>query len=101
MPPNTLAEAVAPHLEFQDGCIKGGNRTFVCTHFDKTYIGLQTRQLAHLLGIKKEGITSCSKISEEDRAGLKEPEKFAEWVQEIASDDDDDVVGEVFVEEGE
>ena len=35
---------------------------------------------------------------------FKEPEKFAEWVQEIASDDDDDdddVVGEVFVEEGE
>ena len=72
MPPETLAECVAPHLEINDGNSKGGNRGFACTHCDKSYKGSLTRQLAHLLGTKNEGIAICPSISAEDRAELQE-----------------------------
>ena len=72
MLPRTLAECVVPHLEIEDGTAKGGNRGFTCTHCDNSYSGSLTRQLAHLLGKKKEGIATCLKISVEDRAKLQE-----------------------------
>ncbi len=170
MPPATLSEAVAPHIEIEDGSGKGGNRGFTCTHCSNSYQGSLTRQLAHLLGRKNKGIARCQDITPEDRAALqtlcdsiespaegargsssgsffprehagacernwstydfihrkkrnslkpdrandlvyvftnsrliqrfKEPEKFAEWVQEIASDDEKEE-DEEFEEESE
>ena len=32
MPPATLDELVAPHLELGDGTSKGGNKAFTCVH---------------------------------------------------------------------
>ena len=70
MLPSTLTECVAPHLEIEDSIAKGGNRGFTCTHCEKSLKGSLTRQLAHLLGKKGEGIAICRGISDEDRADL-------------------------------
>ena len=72
MPPATLEELIAPHKEIGSGTSKGGNRAFGCIHCDNHFNGSQTRQLAHLLGIKGKGIAVCRSRSIEDRAALQQ-----------------------------
>ena len=72
MPPATLEELIAPQIEFEDGSSKGGNRGFTCVHCEKRFYGSQTRQIAHLIGIKGKGIAICKKIPVETSEELLE-----------------------------
>lgn len=66
-----LRELIAPELEFLDSATsQGGNRRFVYVHCKSQFNGSQTRQVAHLLGIKNKGIAVCKEIPEVKRLEL-------------------------------
>ena len=60
---------------------KGGNTKFTCYRCNKEFTGSQTRQLAHL--------TSHLRLM----TRFREPEKFAEWVEEIDEEQQEALLG--------
>ncbi len=65
-------ELIAPHLEFEDGILKGGSKGLICTYCSEHFKGCQTRQSAWYW---RMGFAICKEIAVEDRQVCSQSQK--------------------------